>query len=86
MSLERNGDGTVTPAKLRQGMERLGITLNDKDFRTFLRQAKSSGEKDVYYTDLLHAFEVPEPQHPSSEKGKMRINVVPPKIRKNWDN
>jgi Ca2+-binding EF-hand superfamily protein len=85
MSLERNGDGTVTPAKLRQGMERLGISLNDKDFRTFLKQAKSSGENDVYYTDLLHAFEVPEPQHRSSEKGKMRINVVPPKIRKNWD-
>jgi Ca2+-binding EF-hand superfamily protein len=93
MSLDRNGDGTVTKDKLRAGMERVGINLNDNEYKTFLRRIERTGanqpkmhQNDVYYTDLLHAF---EPDKESVDiknvktKGKKRTGVST-KYLKNW--
>ena len=94
MSLDRNGDGTVTKEKLRSGMERVGIDLSDMEYNTFLQRIERTGadqpkmnQNDVYYTDLLHAFE-PD-KDPSLDlknvktKGKKRTGVST-KYRKNW--
>ena len=63
MSLDRNGDGTVTKEKLRSGMERVGIDLSDMEYNTFLQRIERTGadqpkmnQNDVYYTDLLHVL------------------------------
>ena len=74
MSLDRNGDGTVTKDKLRKGMERVGIDLSDNEYSTFLRKIERSGsdqpqmQNDIYYTDLL--------AHLSQSRGLLRRLVA----------
>ena len=86
MSLDRNGDGTVTKDKLRKGMERVGIDLSDNEYSTFLRKIERSGsdqpqmhQNDIYYTDLLRAFEPEQGSVKTSRgnrsKGKKRTGV-----------
>ena len=91
MSLDRNGDGTVTKDNLRKGMERAGIDFSDNEYSTFLRQIERTGsdqpqmhQNDVYYTDLLHAFEESTvASSASTSKGKKRTGVSR-KYLKNW--
>ena len=99
ISLDRNGDGTVSKANLRKGLARVGIDLNDGEFKTFLKQVDDANKdkprphkNDVYYTDLLAAFEAQEKgiaseisAQASKRTGRMRTEV-PSGYRKNWDN
>ena len=98
ISLERNGDGTVSKANLRKGLTRVGIDLDDRQYQTFLGQVDAANQgkprpnpDDVYYTDLLSAFEAPQSgissktsAQPTKETGRMRTKI-PSGYRKNWD-
>jgi Ca2+-binding EF-hand superfamily protein len=75
MSLERNGDGTVSKANLRKGMAHLGMGITDAQFGELMKgveEAQTSvnaavGGDDVYFSDLIHVFE----KVPSSEGAPM---------------
>ena len=65
MAMERNGDGTISSTNLHQGMNRLGMAISNQEFSTLMKTVRNvqrnvnappSGD-DVYFSDLVHAFE-----------------------------
>jgi len=55
MSLDKNGDGSLTVAELKQGLEQAGIADKAEDLQEILKHIDADGSGQVDYTEFLAA-------------------------------
>jgi len=55
MSLDKNGDGSLTVAELKQGLEQAGIADKADDLQEILKHIDADGSGQVDYTEFLAA-------------------------------
>ena len=65
MAMDSNGDGTISTTSLQKGLAQLGMGVSQNEFSELIHtvraiqsnvNAPSSGD-DIYFSDLVHAFE-----------------------------
>ena len=53
---DRNGDGFITEAELRQTMRNLQADLTEEEVDKMIREADKDGDRDINYEEFVHLY------------------------------
>ena len=54
-AVDSGGDGTVTPAELREGLEKIGITASDVEFLALIQAFDPDGSGEIEFSEFVQA-------------------------------
>ena len=55
MQLDVNGDGQLTIAEMKEGLDKAGLTENYEELKSLMEQIDSDGSGQIDYTEFLAA-------------------------------